>query len=684
MKIIQGVPFLLLIGALLFLSPGVWANPQSTTNQVIISPELPYPHPFYDAMELVTLLTNKKDNWIAKSFAILGKYCSTKEFTTNISKGRWKEALNDFQRSNAPHKKFPSYLASYLNLLSEPLDTKDLTTSKIQITTANQQSPKEIQAESSILASTSVVLDALGKVVAKRFKEELTIGFLNKFRDKINRGDELGKCLLALFPSVYNIIQNIEPYNFKIYLSSLKEAFQNDTNNFKNQIPNCFRILMPKDDKTRITFICLDFFLETLKNRSFLQKVKKVAESEDLRSLDQREYFLIQTPIVLINNLIDKSLEKLITVEELNKAIANDQNNIFPNLFIGLIIIKEEAYREAIYNSFNKMHLSDINLKHYYNLINTTCKAIEDITKDKHNGERITYEEAKLYILTIRKLINDSFYAICPMTPSSKLINDINRLSETTLYILSAWQNIEKKNYGLLLSNLLKIVNDILGKGCSEESGNIQCQLVKYLTLAVSIAQTKEAEEIEKIIEAAILPVGSYRIKRTNRSSISLNAYVGGFFGGETLTNSGKGKIHNLAGNIGFAAPIGISFNKGLKKKHSKDTYNKSHSLFISIIDIGAIVNWRIQHEQSGGMPEIKWKNVFAPGLFAIRGLKNSPISIGVGLQYGPQLRKIKIPSDTSSNGSTTPAEAVIESSTLRFGLIVTVDIPLLHFTPKN
>ena len=151
---------------------------------------------------------------------------------------------------------------------------------------------------------------------------------------------------------------------------------------------------------------------------------------------------------------------------------------------------------------------------------------------------------------------------------------------------------------------------------------------------------------MKKVLEAAVLPVGSYRIKRTSRFNISLNAYPGGFIGGELLT-PGEQEIKGepLALNLAFTAPVGLAFSwgkVGYKIVKSEKTVDKpeerkrkigpSHSVFLSAIDFGAVVSFRLSGADSG-LPEFKWENILAPGLYYMYGFKNSPISIGVGIQ---------------------------------------------------
>ncbi|MEZ4685505.1 MAG: hypothetical protein R3B47_05425 [Bacteroidia bacterium] len=93
-----------------------------------------------------------------------------------------------------------------------------------------------------------------------------------------------------------------------------------------------------------------------------------------------------------------------------------------------------------------------------------------------------------------------------------------------------------------------------------------------------------------------------------------------------------------------------------------------SGSVFVSFIDLGALVLFRID-EATEPLPEdVRFRQVFAPGLFYVHGFRDIPISLLAGAQYSPQLRKF----------GDSPASA------LRFNLGLTVDIPMINFFTKT
>ena len=100
---------------------------------------------------------------------------------------------------------------------------------------------------------------------------------------------------------------------------------------------------------------------------------------------------------------------------------------------------------------------------------------------------------------------------------------------------------------------------------------------------------------------------------------------------------------------------------------------SKSLTLFVSMIDVGSLASFRLQNDSSKVASEIQLKNIIAPGLFLYYGLGKCPISIGAGVQIGPQLREV-----TAQNIN------IEKNYYLRYGLSICVDIPLLNFYTKS
>jgi hypothetical protein len=94
----------------------------------------------------------------------------------------------------------------------------------------------------------------------------------------------------------------------------------------------------------------------------------------------------------------------------------------------------------------------------------------------------------------------------------------------------------------------------------------------------------------------------------------------------------------------------------------------------VSVIDIGAITSFRLVNDDTETLPEFNWNNILAPGMYYVNGLKNTPLSWGLGLQYGPQLR------DIEKDGTTLE----LSDSLFSVRLFLSVDIPIFNFYTRN
>jgi|GEM_PF-5477940 hypothetical protein len=222
-------------------------------------------------------------------------------------------------------------------------------------------------------------------------------------------------------------------------------------------------------------------------------------------------------------------------------------------------------------------------------------------------------------------------------------------------------------------------------------------KLIRNLTnltnFMVDVIEADSASQIKTIIERYADPAGSYQLKRYSPSSISLNAYPGLYAGWE---NDFKRASTNV-GSFGVTAPIGISINWGTswndkkwKKRIQNNTrlspdnfhYHKgllkyysgtSHSIFISVVDIGAVLSFRWSNDTLDLPEKITLPQIFSPGIFYVWGIKNTPLALKFGGQYAPQLRSI------SSAGNT-----LSEAGVFRFTAAITIDIPVIHLYRKE
>ncbi len=182
------------------------------------------------------------------------------------------------------------------------------------------------------------------------------------------------------------------------------------------------------------------------------------------------------------------------------------------------------------------------------------------------------------------------------------------------------------------------------------------------------VGYSKNSKELARVIEAYALPPGSYKMKRASWRSFDINAYVGAYYGHEWLNVKDKNgqEIKSSGGVYGLTAPIGFAFSKTLgrkirgreipieiESKHidhperiklgSRNSWEKTgttFTLFFSVIDIGSVVSFRLNSEES--LPtKVKWDQVISPGAHINIGIPKTPLVFATGYQYTPKLRRI-------------------------------------------
>ncbi len=228
-----------------------------------------------------------------------------------------------------------------------------------------------------------------------------------------------------------------------------------------------------------------------------------------------------------------------------------------------------------------------------------------------------------------------------------------------------------KKQYS---EKIMHYLDSLVATRDADYFKNLREQILKYGTFASAVAQAKNSDEVKAAIESIALPSGSSLIKRETSWNIAVNGYVGLFLGNEDIkgVEGDQGKVNAY----GVTAPVGITFSKG----HSflfipTGKCGFSTSLMISAIDLGTVVSYRFRNDSVSAVPDIKLQDIFSPGAFLSLGIPKCPISVNLGAQIGPNLRKVY---------ATSTANDVSEAIYVRLSGAICVDIPLLNLYTRS
>ncbi|MFT3823495.1 MAG: hypothetical protein QM731_06220 [Chitinophagaceae bacterium] len=534
--------------------------------------------------------------------------------------------------------------------------------------------------------------DGLAKFLVKRFKEELSITFFQKFKEEMEKYEELK----TLFPNTRKVLLAIDRdiYVFNVYLNTLREAFIKDlTNlytNFKKvkELPTYQAYF--STHKEMLTIVSNVFF--TIDQYANGVHPGKVIENYDPNELinftDVNVQTNIQNAIKTIKlfsiSLKSASADTYWVTSDSVRAFLKDP--VARDIYFGLIYLKAEGinfvtqggnktFKELLKTAKETATQIDDYKKKVETIVDHAQEVNEYIADLKaKKKQEIDYNDYYKLFNSAIDLLEDGLTLVnlTPLNIDPALVGKINlctikwiAIARTTaeLYV-----DIRTKNYSSAILNTITIIDSIWD---NTNDSKVRTAILKYGNFAATVAQAENSDEVEKAIEAIALPSGSSRIKRESAFNVSLNAYAGAFVGGEHLPAL---KTKQNAWSVGATAPVGIAFSWGnIKRSKNKDRGGKSITIFVPLIDVGAIAAFRLQNDSSKVASDVELKNIISPGLYVYYGFGKCPISIGFGAQAGPQIRTV-----TAENVN------IDKNFYIRWGLTVAVDIPLLNFHTKS
>ncbi|WP_448701834.1 hypothetical protein ACFGVR_06225 [Mucilaginibacter sp. AW1-3] len=555
--------------------------------------------------------------------------------------------------------------------------------------------------------------DGLAKFLVARSKEELNVAFFSQFKQAALKYPELN----TVFPTTFKFLNDINAYQYAAMLPALRSAFQKDMNAIAGNLVNLRDLSSskcPKDAQACILRLKTenDFLNNYLAGRSIIAaliiadniiKGNNAADAINNLAIDKvcdvkdtSKFYNVANGIRFVD-LISQSLRSTdptrvwITKQQVT-ALINDNATL--EVYLGLLYAKDQKNPQQI--TFKTQRgsagLKDL-LDEVYKNWNLTVlpKEIGDF-KTQVKGMISSYSDAADNALTaINAKSQDSQNLILAYTNyasslsvmikqtatflanDSTLVPKFAGVKNTLLKFSSGIDdatnmasNIKSNDYAALVLNSSALLADLLGSNYTFKESYI-----KYGTFMANIIQANNSDEVNAAIEAAVLPVGSASIKRETPVNISLNAYIGPTFGSEYISKS----QNPTAPVVGITAPVGVAFSLGNNKSPNAAATvgGKSHTLFVSLIDVGALASYRLSDNTTTVASEIELKNIVSPGLFYYFGFGKCPISIGFGAQLGPQLRTV--------TGTTVTVDS---NYYVKYGASIVVDIPFFNLYTKS
>lgn len=651
------------------------------------------PHLFYDAVRLAerVQVAVQNDNLVAKGdemFTILSAYSNRR-----------------IESVAAARIVFPRETNPYIHSLIEPLsDGMSMAADKVA-------SDEEIgfAQSASVLGSLippTQTIDAIATFMAKRFKQELNVAFLNEFRKMMQRYEQMQ----TVFPSTWTLLKHAEPYNYTTFLTSLQEAFRDDLSKMDHNALQTLRLaekqLLDKDPNGYMAYATMLNLIEGAQAGLPIADMIETTGTQHATNVNTVSSEVIELIAILSRNLRHRERPERGWMPSSDLSMIS--RPFAAQSFVGLLLMKEEKALQNVMINRQSVHASLLSedpaqasefIANFMRDIITLNRRIEELNKVEVSGNRVnqkefTAQEYAEYLREIVYMMENAIDLAVQLGANPTEVYELREYLDMVKLGLAIHESVNQKNYGLALSQSIALYEMISKKLNINSPVKFNEEVLKEMSrfghFMVVFAKAETKEEMLEALEAAALPVGSYRIKRESLCNVSINMYGGAFAGQEIFINADSLGDRQAGFTTGAFAPVGVSFTFGIpsekysSRRHSylsKDKQRRtmsgwSGSIFISVIDVGAVFAVRLQDSVST-LPELKWENVIAPGAYGILNIKGMPVSVGAGVQYGPQLRQVKI---TDGNG----AEAIIEPNAIRLNAFIAVDIPFFNIYTKR
>ena len=542
----------------------------------------------------------------------------------------------------------------------------------------------------------------ISKYIAAEFKKGLTLSFFDAFEKAIGGTGELQ----ILFPTTYEALKTRDPFRFPALGTRWKEIFHQDLQNIVKNFIHYIDAPNPEAG-AKASFLTLDFARQLKQNNQFqylklgddiASKLIDRFHPVDLMNYLDLKYFqnptrqyrsvgaLLHKLNLLQTNLRDTTGNIWINFEQFNRL-----NSSQIGIFLGLLYQQSPqvfgdmktkvAQNNAVHPTKAKQYLLQQILPIYEGLIK-----IQEFEKSK--GKNLYDQEygahmqnfADLLQVADEKLMTQS--ALTPPPPEGNHLTQTNNFSKDHVLqkTLNVYKSIHQKEYNNLIPNMSKILLQMLNQ--SEKNTafvRLLSKLDQYGSFMIGVVNAQNTAQLRDLLGTVITSSGSYLRKRTSLRTLSLSVHAGYYASGELLEYSQTWGV-----NTGFTIPIGLEYTFGFTSKHKPSKASKNYftqanrqrfykgsslGIFLQVIDVGAMMNYRLFDNQTQTLPEeITFQQILAPGASINYGLKSTPLTIGMGYQYMPQLRRV----DTAATGKGTFNNAH------RFFLRISWDLPVL------
>lgn len=193
--------------------------------------------------------------------------------------------------------------------------------------------------------------------------------------------------------------------------------------------------------------------------------------------------------------------------------------------------------------------------------------------------------------------------------------------------------------------------------------GRLPAQVSRALAFGAELIEAQDAAEVERAVNAFAAPVGSYASKR-HRFGFSITGTLALQAGGEVYLDRSRPSLPSSAGQLGGHLSLGLDLTWPLGSAGS-------FGFYVPILNLTPFASFSLQSEQPA--PSLEGVSLLSPGLFVRWGILDTPLILGAGVSYTPDLRAHEI----------VGTDGVLRTErlgALQIGLLLGVDVTLFGF----
>jgi hypothetical protein len=556
------------------------------------------------------------------------------------------------------------------------------------------------------------LVNALADIMIERAKQELTVAFFNRFKDFAEENAEFQ----ILFPVTTSNLSDLLTYQYPQMLPALRNGFFQDLELITYQLDDVlelprYQVLLRNYPEVRVAIRSLNLVqqLETDQSNAadLFQEFARLPEwretgspgfhnmgsvirfaalfSESFRHTSSDTLWVggRQVRELILDETFTKLYLGLLYQQVMNADIRFFTKKIItsPDTSLADLIAAHKEDLFLFQNKISEFLLLVSRVNTHYSELKSTLQTSGSLSPEQAYQYINVSIDVLDYAFSLGRIFDENFIAE-PYLNIARTSNNLYRDIYSAQYTQAVHDAIDilKSLHELIDQNqtppsTASLSNSLSKKGALEKLLLFANRVKPFALFMANVVEAESEDEIKTALEAVILPVGSSSIKKNSSGNISIQSYLGAYYAfGQEDTAPGV-----WSDPFGVSAPIGISWTPGFLSWQK----GGSLSLFTSLLDIGAVVDYKLKAEPDpvSADPDamiivkdysIELGQIFSPGIYFVYGFgANLPLAFSVGAQYGPGLSKIDVANTTH-----------IVNPSWRGQIALTVDLP--YFTLYN